>query len=125
MSVHLLSCVHITCSQLIDVFVAKNRNHHSYTPLLPQFLKTEMLTQRNKKVTLRSACLSHHKLWDLIASQIQGKVLVCSLDGKGMLLVDHTGTMIGQALVAIAVTQLLSTAKCVAVCSVLAELCPL
>lgn len=88
-------------------------------------------TQRNEKFCLESLWLmplSHHKLWDLFARQIQGKVFVGSLDRKGVLLAHHAGPLISQARVAAAaaaVTQLLGAAERVAVGSVLAELCPL
>ena len=68
---------------------------------------------------------SHHELRDLVACQVQGEVLVCSLDGEGVLLAEHAGALVGQALVAAAVAQLLGTAERVAVGGVLAELRPL
>lgn len=68
---------------------------------------------------------SHHKLRHLFAGQVQGEVLICPFDGKRVLLAEHSGALLSQALVAAAVTQLLGTAEGVAVRRVLAELRPL
>lgn len=68
---------------------------------------------------------SHHKLGHLFARQVQGEVLVCSFDGERVLLCEHAGALVGEALIAAAVTQLLGAAKGVTVRGVLAELCPL
>lgn len=68
---------------------------------------------------------SHHELRHLFARQVQGEVLICSFDGKRVLLAEHSGALLSQALVAAAVTQLLGTAEGVTVGGVLAELGPL
>lgn len=68
---------------------------------------------------------SHHELGHLLARQIQGEVLICSFDGKRVLLSQHPGALLSQALVAAAVAQLLGTAEGVAVGGVLAEFRPL
>lgn len=68
---------------------------------------------------------SHHELGDLVAGQVQGEVLVGSLDGKRVLLAEHAGALIGEALIDAAVAQLLGAAERVAVGGVLAELRPL
>lgn len=38
--------------------------------------------------------LSHHKLGHLFARQVQGEVLICSFDGKRVLLAEHSGTLL-------------------------------
>lgn len=69
---------------------------------------------------------SHHKLGHLFARQVQGEVLICSFDGKRVLLRQHAGALLCEALVAAAaVAQLLGAAEGVAVRGVLAELRPL
>lgn len=68
---------------------------------------------------------SHHKLRDLVAGQVQGEVFVGSLDGERVLLAAHACALIGEALVAAAVAELLGAAERVAVGGVLAELRPL
>lgn len=68
---------------------------------------------------------SHHELRHLFARQVQGEVLICSFDWKRVLLGEHSGALLSQALVAAAVAQLLGAAEGVAVRGVLAELRPL
>lgn len=110
---------------------AKNRNHLQRSLLSTYSLRAETsprLTRRSRtghpEATLYPPP-SHHKLGDLFAGQVQGKVLVGSLDGKRVLLVQHAGALIGETLIAAAVAQLLGAAKRVAVGGVLAELRPL
>lgn len=68
---------------------------------------------------------SHHELGHLFARQVQGEVLICSFDRKWVLLAEHPGALVSEALVAAAVAQLLGAAEGVTVRGVLAELRPL
>ena len=116
---------------VISPISAKNRNHLQRSLLSSYSLRAETspcLTQRSgtghPEATLYPPP-SHHKLRDLFAGQVQGKVLVGSLDGKRVLLGEHASALIGEALISAAVAQLLGTAKRIAVGGVLAELRPL
>ena len=102
-----------------------------YSLLSSRSLRAETsprLTRRSEKGHPEVASFappSHHELGDLFAGQVQGEVLVGSLDGERVLLAEHAGTLVGEALVAAAVAQLLGAAEGVAVGRVLAELRPL
>lgn len=92
--------------------------------LRPGIIRTQSGEEARTGVS-SSPPLSHHELGHLVAGQVQGKVLVGPFDGERVLLAQHAGALVGEALVAPAVAQLLGTAKRVTVRRVLTELRPL
>lgn len=116
------------------LFAAKNRNQLCSAPLISfpeawNISTSDVEERKGHPAVAYFVLLSHDKLGNLFAGQVQREVLVGSLDGKWVLLAKHASTLIGKALIAAAsaaaVTQLLSATECVAVGGVLAELRPL
>lgn len=66
---------------------------------------------------------SHNKLGHLLCTQVQGKVLIGSFDGKRVLVITDTNPLFCHSLVTIA--KLLHATKCVTVSRVLTGLHPL